>query len=79
MQAVAAHCQRVLESKDAALESIRAVLRMRDEQYVRLLQVHSEETDALLAALHQQYERLKGVQERELEAVEAVYPQVCGW
>jgi hypothetical protein len=84
IQAVSAHCQRVLDSKDAMLAAARRLLSQRDEQYVRLLQAQGEETDALIAAMRGQQERCRAAQEAELEAVEAAYLQVrplglAGW
>lgn len=79
IQAVSAHCQRVLERKDGSLDAIRALLRVRDEQYIKLLQAQGQETDSLIATMHAQHGRLRGVQERELEAVEGAYMQVHGW
>ncbi|KAI3426074.1 hypothetical protein D9Q98_008042 [Chlorella vulgaris] len=75
IQAVSAHCQRVLERKDGSLDAIRALLRVRDEQYIKLLQAQGQETDSLIATMHAQHGRLRGVQERELEAVEGAYMQ----
>ena len=75
LRGVQARCQRALDSKDTTLEAIRAVLSLRDEQYVKLLQAQSEKTDVLIAALHRQHERLKDAQHVELEAVEAAYLQ----
>jgi hypothetical protein len=76
IRAVSAHCQRVLESKDAMLAAARDLLSQRDTQYVRLLQAQGEETDALIVTMRGQQERCRAVQEAELEAVEAAYLQV---
>ncbi|KAL4435227.1 hypothetical protein ABPG77_001909 [Micractinium sp. CCAP 211/92] len=70
-----AHCARVIESKQATVGAVRALLARRDDQFVRLLRKQAEETDGLIASMHGQSEVLKAVQERELEAVEAAYMQ----
>lgn len=80
-----AHCARVIESKQATVAAVRALLARRDDQFVRLLRKQAEETDGLIASMHGQSEALKAVQERELEPVEAAYmqvrdPSICiGW
>jgi hypothetical protein len=79
VHATLARCRRVLGARDASLDSIRAVLRRRDEQYMRLLLAQSEETEALIAALHQHYDRLRAAQEAELGRVEAAYLGVGLW
>jgi len=74
--AVSAHCTRVLESKEGALAAVQAVLTKRDEQYVKLLQLQAEETDALIEVMHAQHAALRAVQEEEMETVETSYLQV---
>lgn len=67
----------VLHSKEDLLADIRSVLRVRDEAYMRLLQRQTEETDALIALMAQEYDKFKRGQEQALESVEAAYLQVC--
>lgn len=76
MQAVAAHCQRVLASKEGVMAAARALLARRDEQYVRLLRAQREETDGLVAAMHARHAACRAAQEAQLEAAEGAFLQV---
>ena len=72
----------MLQSKDALIDGIHAVLRERDEAYMRLLHRQAEETDGLVALLAGEYDRFRRGTEQALEAVEAAYLQVVlggGW
>lgn len=66
----------VLQSKDDQIRCIQVVLRERDEAYINLLQSQTEETDAFIGLMSQEYNRLKQGQEEALEAVKAAYLQV---
>lgn len=75
---MAARCAAVLAGKQSVAGAARDLLRRRDDQYVRALRAHGEETDGLIAALRAAQQRCRAGQEAELEAAEAVYLQVAG-
>ncbi|GAB4823123.1 hypothetical protein N2152v2_010169 [Parachlorella kessleri] len=75
MLAARKHCEQVLQSKEDLTAGIKAVLRERDEAYVKLLQSQTEETDSFIALMDQEHGKFKLGQEQVLEAVEAAYLQ----
>eukprot|EP00775_Hariotina_reticulata_P011515 gene11515-11658_t len=65
-----AACEAVMTSKDLLIADMRAALKSKDEEYVKLLKRQASDVDSVLAAMTKQLQDLSAAYTEELENVE---------
>ncbi len=70
-------CAKIIESKQQMIESIRAELRRKDDEYVRCLRRQAEDNELLLSTLNNQLEEVQRAHKGELLGIESAFLQVC--
>jgi hypothetical protein len=63
-------CGAVIASKDALIAGLKAVLKDKDEEYVRALKRAAADIEALLAACHRSFQQLQAAYHDDLAALE---------
>lgn len=63
-------CGAVIASKDALIAGLKAVLKDKDEEYVRALKRAAADIEALLVACHRSFQQLQAAYRNDLAALE---------
>ena len=71
-----AACAEIIKSKLQMIETIRAELRRKDDEYVRCLRRQAEDNDLLLSSLNNQLEEVQRAHKGELLGIESAFLQV---
>ena len=74
-----AACDTIIASKDAIVTSVRAQLREKDDEYVRMLKQQGEDIDLLLLNMGKQVEDMQTAYQDELAQIDDAYMQVCSF
>ena len=72
-----AACDTIIASKDAIVTSVRAQLREKDDEYVRMLKQQGEDIDLLLLNMGKQVEDMQTAYQDQLAQIDDAYMQVC--
>lgn len=74
-----AACDTIIASKDAIVTAVRAQLREKDDEYVRMLKQQGEDIDLLLLNMGKQVEDMQAAYHDELAQIDDAYMQVYMW
>ena len=71
-----AACDTIIASKDALVATMRAQLREKDDEYVRMLKQQGKDVDMLLLNMGKQLEEMQTAYRDELAQIDDAYMQV---
>lgn len=69
-------CAEIIKSKLQMIETIRAELRRKDDEYVRCLRRQAEDNELLLTSLNNQLDEVQRAHKGELLSIESAFLQV---